>query len=103
MKFLVDGRNGWFVPQMTAAHIDFGMVTNGGDLEDLITLLEGPRLEEDYWTAWNRLLNNLRLKDYSSLWQDYNGDTFLVALGEKRPRLVVGPTVWEIAIKRNLI
>lgn len=76
-EVLIDSHHGIYVPQIFAERYDANEYhLYGIDPEDIDILLEGPD-HEDYWEAWNNVLNDAFSED-GRKYLHQEGDLFLI-------------------------
>lgn len=83
MELLLDGNRGIYIPQTFAKTIDLTKVIPYEGMDyDIQTCLDGPDNDE-YWEAWDNVIDELKFTDGSTLYQD--GDLWAIADGETIP------------------
>lgn len=88
MDCIIDNHHGVYIPQIFAQRYRDSIENIEQVVEDVIILEQGPEHEE-YWQAWENVLDNAILKGTDGkeyrLYQD--SDLFIVAEGEEIPEM----------------
>ncbi|HLS53622.1 MAG TPA: hypothetical protein VK031_06595 [Tissierellaceae bacterium] len=69
MKLLIDGSLGVYIPQKFAEdHAD--ILINSSELIDELEILKDGPDQDEYWFAWDHILDNAECADNGYLYQD---------------------------------